>query len=84
MPKGPFVCTNTQDINPNVASFHVLDPKKMKDCKELVQVSSPNKQITSLHLLKSKSYVATNLTIRKEFNFVEQDVGEENIDGSSD
>jgi hypothetical protein len=43
MPKGPFVCTNTQDIKLSVGSFHVPTPKEVKDCKELVEISSPNK-----------------------------------------
>ncbi len=48
----------------------------MKDCKELAKVSSPNKQITSPCLLKSKSYVVINPTIMKKLKLVEQDVGE--------
>jgi hypothetical protein len=77
MPKGPLiVCTNTQDISSSVGNFRFLAPKEMKDCKELAKVSSPNKQITSPHLLKSKSYATINLAIKKEFKLVEQDVGE--------
>ncbi len=84
MPKGPFVCTNTQDIKLSVGSFHVPTPKEVKDCKELVEISSPNKQITSLRLLKSKSYAIANLAIEKELKLVEQNAGEEKIGGNSD
>ncbi len=52
--------------------------------QKLVEVSSPNKHITSLRLLKSKSYVVANMVVKKEVKFVEQDVGEENIGGSID
>jgi hypothetical protein len=76
MPKGPLVvCTSTYDISSSVGNFHVPTPKEMKDCKELAKVSSPNKQITSSCLLKSKSYVVINPTIMKKLKLVEQDVG---------
>jgi hypothetical protein len=77
MPKGPLVvCTSTQDINSNVGNFHVPAPKEMKDCKELAEVSSPNKQITSPCLPKSKSYIVINVVIMKKLKLVKQDVAE--------
>jgi len=72
MPKGPStICSNTHDISPNVGSFHVPTPKEVKNYKELVEVSSPNKHITSLCLQKSKTYATANLAIKKELKLVE-------------
>jgi hypothetical protein len=56
----------------------------MKDCKELAEVSFPNKEITSPCLLKSKSYIVINAGIMKELKCLEHDVAEKNIGGSND
>jgi hypothetical protein len=55
----------------------------MDSCKELVEISSPRKQITSPLLLKSRAFAIANPTIKKEFKLVDQ-VGEENNGGNSD
>jgi hypothetical protein len=52
-------------------------------CKELAEISSSRKQITSPLLSKSKAFVVANLTIRKELKLVDQ-IGEENNGGNSD
>jgi hypothetical protein len=77
------VCTSTHDINPSGGSFYVPIPKEMGSCKELAEILSSHKQITSPLLPKSKAFVVANLTIKKEFKLVNQ-VGEENNGGNSD
>jgi len=68
--------TNTQDINPNIGSFYVPTPKEVDSCKELVEISSPHKHITSPLLPKSKAFVVANLAIKKDLKLLDQ-VGEE-------
>ncbi len=64
------IFTSTHDINPRINSFNVPTPKKVDSCKELAEISSPHKKITSPLLPMSKAFVVANLTIRKEFKFV--------------
>ncbi len=79
----PIVYTNTQDISTSVNNFYVPTPKEVDTYKELVEISSPYKHITSPFLSKSKAFVAANPVVMKKFKLIDQ-VGEKKNGGNSD
>jgi len=58
--------------------FYVPTPNKVDSCKELDEIASPHKHITSPLLPNSKAFIVANLTIKKEFELVDQVGGEKN------